>query len=193
MPVRKTRAITEERRKAAVKDARKLLKPLAEAYARLGSVVTWNDSGASDPRDLFECAVEYVIALLDPAPPPEAKTHDRRAQLAAKTYDPRAQQAADEFLGIQAPIVREVVLPALRLGRLPKGKGRRRGGNLLRDRWIAAVVATICQRHGLSPYKNEASKHTCNGCSIVVEALNELGIDLDEKTVKGIYMKHRRA
>jgi hypothetical protein len=147
-----------------------------------------NDPGASDPRDLFEGAVGYVIALLDPAPKPADPDQ-------AKTYDPRAQQAADEFLGTQARIVREVVLPALRLGRPPKGKGQRRDGNLLRDRWIAAVVADICQRHGLKPYRNQypANKHTYNGCSVVAEVLNELKIDLGEKTVREIYGKHRRA
>jgi hypothetical protein len=191
--VHKTHAISEEHRKAAVEDARKLLQPLTE-HTR-APVINWNDPGASDPRDLFECAVEYVIALLDPAPPPEAKTHDRRAQLAAKTYDPRAQQAADEFLGIQAPIVREVILPALRLGLTPPGKGPRRGGLLLRDRWIAAVVTIICQRHRLRPYENRyriSPRHRCSGCAIVAEALYGLGISLDESSIREIYTRHKR-
>jgi hypothetical protein len=173
-------AFTEEDEEA-IAEAQKLLQPLTTA--RRWSVVNWNDPDASnDPRDEFEAAVEFVIALLDPALPESSD------QL--KTYDGGVQRrAADELLGDLAPIVRKVVLPALRLGRLPKRKGQR--SLLVRHRWIAVVVETICQRYGRDPQRNPLSKHRHNGCAIIAEALKRLGVGLDEETVKTIYLNHR--
>lgn len=153
----------EEAAEAAVEEACKLLRPLTKP-ARSWGIVNWSDpDAANDPRDEFEAAIEFVIALLDPA-------------------DSRARQAADEFLGahspIAAPIVRKVVLPALRLGRLPKQ--------------IAAVVTTICQRYGLRPYRNQANKREYNGCAIVAKTLGRLGINITEETVRQIYMRHNK-
>src|SRR5262245_53837725 len=109
--MRDPHAITEERIEAATKEAVGLLRPLAPLWPRgvSWSIVNWNEPDASDPRDMYEAAVEFVIALLDPTRRP---TNSKRAE----TYDERAQQAADEFLGVHASIVRKVVLPALRLG-----------------------------------------------------------------------------
>jgi len=166
----------------------KLLRPLAE-HAGSWAVISWNDPDASDPRDVYEAAIAYVTALLDPAPPPPPEAKDYMDRI--KTYDSRAQYLADALLGAHALIVRKVILPALRLGRPPKRKGPR--SILLRKRWIAAVVTTVCQRHGLDPYRNPASKHTRNGCSVVAEALNRLGIGLAEKTVAAIYGEHKQA
>jgi hypothetical protein len=164
--VRDPHAITEKR-EAAIAEATKLLRPLVPA--RSWAIVSWNDPDASDPRDVYEAAVGFVIALLE-------------------------QQAADELLGVHAPIVRKIVLPKLReLGRPPRGKGRRRGSNLFRDRLIAAVVAFICQQFELDPYRNPLSEHRCNGCAVVTEALDRLGIPLAEKTVETIYGKHGQA
>jgi hypothetical protein len=181
-----------EKREAAIEEAMKLLRPLAE-HAGSWAVISWNDPDASDPRDVYEAAIAYVTALLDPAPPPPPEAKDYMDRI--KTYDSRAQYLADELLGAQAVIVRKVVLPALReLGRLPTGESpHRRGGKLLRDRWIAAVVTTVCQRFELDPYRNPASAHECNGCAIVAEVLKRLEIGLEEKTVATIYGQHRQA
>jgi hypothetical protein len=181
--------VTTEAHEAAVAEAYELLRPLTKP-ARSWSIINWNDAHAdNDPRDEFQAAVEFVIALLDPAKP--------KSSAQAETYDSRAQHLADELLGAHASIVRKVILPALRLGRMPKQKGQRRGGHLLRDRWIAAVVTTICQQHGLNPYRNPESNHTYNGFSVVAEALKRLGIRLGvglaEKSVEKIYTKHRQA
>jgi hypothetical protein len=188
---------TKERDEAAIEEACKLLRPLTTP-ARSRSVVNWDDPDASnDPRDLFEAAVEFVIALLDPDPPStgQPETYDSQAQQAANefwgVYDSQAQQAADEFLGVHASIVRKVVLPALRLGCPPERRGPRRGGNLLRDRWIAVVVTTICKWHELDPYRNPLSEHPC-GCSVVAEALRRLGIELAESSVEEIYRKNKQ-
>jgi hypothetical protein len=175
-------AVEQKRIEDAVAEACELLRPLAKP-ARSRSVINWNDPDApNDPRDKFEAAAEFVIALLDPAIPTSSAQEE--------TYDRRAQHAADEFLGVHASIVRKVVLPALRLGRPPKRKGPR--GNLLWNRWIAAVVTTICRRHGLKPYRNPTSKHAC-GCSVVAEALDRLGMGLSEKSVARIYAEHGQA
>lgn len=175
--------VTPKEREAAITEACELLRPLTKSG--FWSVVNWNDPASNDPRDVFECAVELVIALLDPAVP--------TSSAAVETYDSRAQHAADELLGVHASIVRKVVLPALRTGRPPKRKGPRRGGNLLWYCWVAAVVTTICQRHRLDPYRNPLSEHTCNGCSVVSEALKRLGIGREEKTVASIYTKYKQA
>src|SRR5262245_60311865 len=113
----KEAAIAEacKRKEAAITEACKLLRPLTKP-ARSRSAISWNDPDASnDPRDKFEAAVEFVIALLDPATPTTS------AQ--AETYDRAQQYLADEVLGPHASIVRTVVLPTLRLGRPPKRKG----------------------------------------------------------------------
>jgi hypothetical protein len=178
------RDLTAKEREAAIADACKLLRPLTKPV-RSWSVVHWDPDVfvSHDPRDVFEAAVEFVIALLDPAIPTSTTQ--------AETYDSRAQHAADELLGVHASIVRKVVLPALRTGRPPKRKGPR--SKLLWYRWVAAVVTTICQQHKLDPYRNPASEHTCNGCSVVSEALKRLKIGLAEKTVAAIYAEHRQA
>jgi len=180
--MRDSHVTTKERDEAAIAEACELLRPLTKS-ARSWSIVNWNEPDASDPRDVYEAAIALVIALLDPATP----TSSAQAQ----TYDSRAQYLADALLGAHALIVRKVILPALRLGRPPKRKGPR--SILLRKRWIAAVVTTVCQRHGLDPYRNPASKHTRSGCSVVAEALNRLGIGLAEKTVAAIYGEHKQA
>jgi hypothetical protein len=181
--------------KAAIADAYELLRSLTKpGYS--WSIVNWKqieDGQGNDRkpsrRDLHDAAVEYVIALLDPAKP---KNSDQ-----AKTYDNGAQQrAADELLGVDAPIVRKVVLPALRLrappgrkgSRAPKRKGPR---GIFAKRYIAAVVKTICQRYKRDPHRNPLSKHRHNGCAIVAEALNQLEIGLTESSVRQIYGKHR--
>jgi hypothetical protein len=173
--------ITEEREEAAFAEACKLLQPLKKP-ARSWGVVSWTDPDAADPRDIYEAAVGFVIALLDPAIPTSS------AQ--AETYDSRARQAADEFLGAHASIVRKVILPALRLGRPPKKSGPR--SILMRDRLIATVVTTICQQYRLKPYRNPQSKHECNGCAVVAAALKRLVLrPTAEKAVERIYAKHK--
>src|SRR5262249_54933200 len=190
-PMRDPR-VTTEAREAAVAEACKLLEPLTKP-ARSWSIVNWNQAGSdrrASRRDLHDAAVEFVIALLDPAKP--------KNDAQAEKYDNGAQQrAADALLGDHAPIVRKVVLPALRLPPPPKRKGDRapkRGPRgILWYRLVAAVVTTICERHRLDPYRNPESKHTHNGCSVVAEALKRLAIRLSESSVERIYMKHRQA
>ena len=182
--MRDPHAITEERIEAAIDDAVELLRPLAKP-ARSWSIVSWNEPDGSDPRDAFEAAVEFVIALLDPPLPTRSEQ--------AKTYDWRERQAVEKFLGVRAPIVQKVILPALRLGCPPEQRGPRRGGKLLRDRWIAAVIPIVCQRHDLDPYRNRLSEHRSNGIWVITEALHRLGIDLAETSVAAIYEKHRQA
>jgi hypothetical protein len=109
------RDLTTEEHEAAIRDACKLLRPLTKPV-RSRAVVHWNDPVPSkDPRDVFEAAVEFVIALLDPAIP----TGSAQAE---KTYDTRARQAADELLGIHASLVRRTLHSGL--GVRQSGKGR---------------------------------------------------------------------
>jgi hypothetical protein len=149
----------DEREKAAEAAVAEVCKGLA-LLAKPGSswaIVGWNDPiAASDPRDEYEAAIEYVIALLQ-------------------------QQPASALI--------ERRIAALRLGRPPKRKGRR--SNLLRDRGIAGMVTTICQRHGFNPYRNQENKHEHNGCAIVSKGLRKLGIDMTEENVRQIYMRHK--
>lgn len=171
----------DETAEAAVEEACRLLRPLAGPPLSW-AVVSLNNPGSNDPRDLYEAAVEFVIALLNPD-----FIQERRG--------------ADEFLDtyslIPASIVRKVILPALRLG-LPPKKSKSQSGSrslLLRDRWIATVVTTISKQHKLKPYRNEASlsERRCCGCSVVAEALGQLGVPMSEGSVKRIYMKHKQA
>jgi hypothetical protein len=55
------------------------------------------------------------------------------------------------------------------------------------------VVTTICQRHGLNPYRNPESKHECNGCAVVAKTLKRLELrPTTEKAVERIYAKHKQ-
>lgn len=168
-------AITEKRVEAALLDAIKLLRPLAPLWPREGSwsIISWGDV-SKDPRDAFEGAVEFLTALLDPP-----------------ACNSPVQHAATKILGVPTPILRAAALPALRLGHPAKRRGPRRGANLVRDRWIAAVITTICQRHALDPYRNQVSEHRHNGIAIVTEALCRLGIELAEPSVAAIYERHK--
>jgi len=154
--------------KAAVEEACRLLRRLAKPVrpVRSWAIVSWSSDAANDPRDEYEAAIDFVTVLLE--------------QLLE-------QPDADELLSTFAPVVR-AVLPVLRRGP-PKRKGRR--SNLTRDRCIAAVVTTICQRYGLRPYRNQENKREYNGCAIVAKALGRLGIKLTEETVRQIYMRHK--
>jgi hypothetical protein len=165
--VRNPRVTVEEREEAAeaaLADACKLLEPLKTKPALSRAIVSWGDPDA-DPRDKYEAAIEFVIALLE-------------------------QPEADDLLGAQASIVRESILPALRLGHPPRGHGPR--STLLRDRCIATVVTIICQRHGLDPYSNPEGKHENNGCAVVAKALARLEIELAKKTIERIYAEHKQ-
>jgi hypothetical protein len=154
----------EEAAEAALTDACEMLRPLTKP-ARSRAIVIWGDPD-TDPRDKYEAAIEFVIALLE-------------------------QPAADGLLGAQASTVRENVLPALRLGRSPKQKGPR--SILMRDRCIAAVVTTICQQYELKPYRNPENKHENNGCSVVAKALTRLGIKkMTDRGVMRIYSKYKQ-
>jgi hypothetical protein len=176
--VRNPHVTDEEREKAAeaaLAEAHKLLGPPAGPPLSW-AVVNWDNPDSNDPRDAFESAVEFVIALLDPGV---------------------GRRAADEFLNDLAPIVRKAILPSLRLG-LPPKKSRSQSSSrslLLRDRRIAAVVTIICEQYRLNPTRNEASlgERPCCGCSIVAEALNRLGIKMTEGSVERIYAKYKQA
>jgi hypothetical protein len=162
------RAAAEEKRvENALKEARALLRPLT-ARGPSGAIIAWHDSNASrDPRDEYQGAVAFVDALLG---------DDK-------------DEAANSFLGVHASLVRSVILPALRCGRPPQKQGRRVGH--LWDRWIAAVVATICRRYGFDPTRSPGSYHPC-GCSIIAKALGQLGIPKKMTTVAGIWTKYGR-
>jgi hypothetical protein len=138
---------------------------VAEARYLLGRLgldyVSWSDP---DPRDAFRSAVGAIDSILN---------------------DPNA----DSFLGALAPIVRKVIIPALKQGLPPKQLRRGQPTNSFRDRLIAETVEQICRR-GFSPTRNEASDQEC-GCSIVAEALGQLGIRLKEKSVARIWAKHK--
>jgi len=191
--------ITTEAHEAAVAEAYKLLEPLTKpGYS--WSIINWNEAGSdrgTSRRELHDAAVGFVIGLLDPAPPGsiQSETHNIQPAAPIGRYDPQVQRAADELLGIIAPIVRKVVLPALRLPPPPKRKGARapkRGPRgILWFRWVAAVVTTICQKYELAPYRNPLSEHRRNGCAVVAEALKRLGIGLSESRVRQIYAEHR--
>jgi hypothetical protein len=202
--------VTTEAHAAAVAEAVELLRPLTKpGYP--WSIVNWNqieDEQGNDRRisrrDLHDAAVEFVIALLDPdTPKPE---RSKQPETGVETYDGGVQRrVADALLGVIAPaewlgpIVRKVILPALRLPPPPKRKGKRapkRKGpppGILAKRWIAAVVTTICEEYELDPYRNPLSEHTHNGCAVIAEALKQLEIGLAERSVERIYMKRRQA
>jgi hypothetical protein len=186
----------------AIAEACELLRPLTKpGYS--GSIVNWQiegeqgNDGRTSRRDLHDAAVEFVIALLDPATPKPERS--KQPETGVETYDGGVQRrAADALLGDLAPIVRGVVLPALRLPPPPERKGsrapKRKGPRgILAKRYIATVVTTICQQHRRDPYRNFASEHRRNGCAIVAEVLKRLGIELSESSVRRIYTEHRQA
>jgi hypothetical protein len=168
----------ERRVEEAIEEAKKLLKPLV-APTRSWAIVSWTDpEPRHSPKDEFYAAVGFIHCLLDPDP--EKSGEDR--------------QAADNFLGAFAPIVREVILPALCKG-LPAPqptKGRPSGSFMLRDRRIVTVVEHIHQKYGFDRTRNPAEQEKDfprpSACSIVAEALKKLGVErLKESHVNAIW------
>jgi hypothetical protein len=154
-------ATNEEKRvEEAIEEAKTHLRPFTAAV-RSWAIINFNDPDPRrSPKDEYYAAVGFIHCLLDP----DEKCGD-------------ARQAADNFLGVFAPMTRKAILPALRRGLPPKRqKGDPPDSLLLRDRWIAAVVEHICSRYGFNPTRNNATEGPC-GCSIVAEALKQLGIN----------------
>jgi hypothetical protein len=160
--------VAEEKRvKAAVEEAVRRLRPLT--HARSWSIVNWADP-TNDPKDEFYAAIELVDDIL-------------------------SHLDADSPLGTFARIAREAAIPVLRRGRPPtlkKDSSRSRKKNVLRDRWIAAVVDQICSRYRFYPTRNEGTEGEC-GCSIVAMALAQLKIPLKEDYIAETIWKQNRS
>jgi hypothetical protein len=174
--------IAEEKRvkDAAVEEAVRRLRPLLDARlypgkARSWPIVNWADP-TNHPEDEFYAAIELVDAVL-------------------------SQLDADSPVGTFARIAHEHAIPALRRGRPPTRKKdssrpQKKNSsprNVLRDRWIAAVVDQICSRYKeFKPTRNETTKgkREC-GCSIVAMALAELKIPLAEDYIEAIWKQNR--
>src|SRR5262249_17959645 len=145
--------VAEQHVNDAIEEAKELLRPLT-APALSWSIIhlndpNWKDPGAyRDPRDEFYTAVGFIDALLNP------RVGEEKEKGYAQAVADKA--AADNFLGGYAPLVREILLPALWQGipRPQRTSGQHPGSFLLRDRWIAAVVATICRQYEFNPTRN---------------------------------------
>ena len=68
----------------------------------------------------------------------------------------------------------------------PSKRGRRPKGTSARDLAIASVADEISRRYSLFPTRNVATT-TESGCSIVVEALKRLDIEMSESNVNDIW------
>jgi hypothetical protein len=79
----------------------------------------------------------------------------------------------------------------------PRKKGElREQMNALRNQWIAEMVALTCRDGTFLPTRNKDPKVTRprreSGCSIVAEALRQLGKGMDETSVTEIWIRHKQ-
>jgi hypothetical protein len=94
---------------------------------------------------------------------------------------------------------RQMISAALEIARPhPRKKGEvREQMNVLRNEWIAEVVALTCRDGAFSPTRNRDAKKEDrkeSGCSIVAKALRLLGVKpFSEKSVADIWAKHGQA
>ena len=68
---------------------------------------------------------------------------------------------------------------------------RKKKNNLLRDIFIAMLIADVCTRFGLNPTRR--SQHRESGCSIVAMALVEVNMQLGEAAIVAIWQKYGHA
>jgi len=82
-------------------------------------------------------------------------------------------------------------------GGLHQPPGPKRKDKLLRDVCIAMTVAAVCDRFGLKPTRNTASRGRPSArpsaCSIVAEALEVAQMGMGEKAVEAIWIRLRNA
>jgi len=99
--------------------------------------------------------------------------------------------AFGELAGTIPEPVRKRAIEFLKQCQPPTG---RRGGYSLawRDQVIIETVDFLCAKYSLEPTRNPArqtGEHSPCACSIVAEALRELGINLTEKAVSNIWSR----
>jgi hypothetical protein len=96
----------------------------------------------------------------------------------------------------RVPGARELITAALEraLPRLREKGKLREQKNALRNQYIAEAVAWTCRDDTFSPTRQKESKAINPGCSIVAEALRQLGFKrLGEIYVTKIWNKHKQA
>jgi hypothetical protein len=109
----------------------------------------------------------------------------------------RAQCLADfivqdlaQILGHAKDFDRE--LAQLRAKWPPQKRGRRRQTEI-RDHVIAGVIAALTYGAGFSPTRSHATHHPAaqSACSIIQARLAEIGMRMSERTVEGIWERHK--
>jgi hypothetical protein len=165
--VRNPSAAAEEKIRAEQKRVRDATKEARALLSKL-CIVFWGDLPTNDRKRDLEAAVSFLDNLIN---------------------DP----VADHLPGIA--VARKVVLPILKQAQ-PSKQLRGKPAVLFsaRNQLIAEVVSIISERYGLDPTGNPASRdkgRSC-GCSVVSEALRQLGITLSESSIASIWKKFRK-
>jgi hypothetical protein len=118
----------------------------------------------------------------------------------AKTLLDLAQEFSRDFLGEFLYRAKDHDLEWARLsarsraffGEPPQKRGRRRQSEF-RDFTIATAVATVAYGSGFSPTRSHATHDPAahSACSIIQAALAEIGVGMSERTVEGIWERHK--
>jgi hypothetical protein len=173
-PTANATAIAEAKR---VKNA--IDKVRTRLYWTLVSDRRWADSrwSGQDPRDEWERgfhdAVEVARKIIN---------------------DPACDSLLRKHAGV--PGARELIAAALKRAR-PRSRKKgelREQMNTLRDQWIAEAVA-LTSKDGFDVHRGGATKdhgRRESACSIVAQALRELGFKLSEKRVEAIWDEHKK-
>jgi hypothetical protein len=161
---------------------------------------------ASTAKTLLDVAQEFSRAVQ--ASPRAAKTLVDLAQelsrageawpqaveaLHAQCWADFVVQEAQKLLGdcLYAAKDLDRELARLRAKRPPQKRGRRRQTEN-RDLTIATAIAAVA-RDGFSPTRSHATHHPAahSACSIIQAALAEIGVSMSERTVEGIWERHK--
>jgi hypothetical protein len=71
----------------------------------------------------------------------------------------------------------------------PRGRGRARGRNWIRDRLILEILEELVATFDVRPTRNDESDHSNSACDIVLEAFEQAGnYDLSYKVLKSIWL-----
>jgi hypothetical protein len=83
-------------------------------------------------------------------------------------------------------------LARLHAKRPPQKRGRRRQTEM-RDLTIATAIAAVAHGAGFSPTRSHATHHPAahSACSIIQAELAEIGVGMSERTVEGIWERHK--
>jgi hypothetical protein len=137
-----------------------------------------------DPvTEITEAAIEYARSTLKPWVVGKKLCGDREPHW-SKIFDALVHIEKNSPQWV-VDAVRDPLLEAM-------DKRTKKPSYYTRDVWIACLAVSLTHRHKLYKLtRNDATQGIDSASSIIAEALRRLGVTMNEKTIKGIILKHQ--